>query len=225
MYNLLLSAAYLLLTFILTLLCYKYFGRIGLIVWICISFIMCTIQTMKISDFLGMAVSLGNILYGSIFLASDILNYKYGKEWAHKATILGFLAVIAFSFFMYLFLQFTPSPIDTSQPALEIIFNYVPRITIASLFAYYIGQTCNIYLFRFLNQKFHKLWISVNFSSATAQTIDTILFVTISFAGLLAPIELIQVIVTMLIVKLLITFCTTPFMYIASNIKKVREVA
>ena len=222
--TLLLSVGYLLLTFILTLLCYKYFGKYGLIIWICISIIMCNIQTMKISEFFGLSLSLGNILYGSIFLACDILNHKYGKQWAKKATKLSFLVMIVFCVLMYLFLQFTPSPIDTSQHALEIIFSYVPRITFASLLAYYIGQTCDIHIFQFLQKRFNILWLSNNVSTAIGQTIDTLLFVSIAFIGLLAMNEIIEIIVTMVAIKLLIAVCDTPFMYIANGIKNVKEI-
>lgn len=222
--TLILSIGYLLLTFILTLLCYKYFGKYGLIIWICICIIMCNIQTMKISEFFGLSLSLGNILYGSIFLASDILNHKYDKRWAKKATKLSFLVMIVFCILMYFFLQFPPSSIDTSQAALETIFSYVPRITFASLLAYYIGQTCDIHIFQFLNKKFNKLWLSNTVSTTVGQTVDTLIFVSISFIGILATNEITEIIVTMIVIKLLIAVCDTPFMYIANSIKKVKEL-
>lgn len=222
--DILLTIIYLALTFIVTLLCYKFFGKYGLIIWICVCIIMCNIQTVKIGEFLGLTLSLGNILYGAIFLSTDILNHKYGKHWAFHATKLSFIVMIAFCIFMYLFLFFTPSPIDTSQSALEIIFSYVPRITFASLVAYYIGQTCDIHIFQFLKKKFNKLWLSNTGSTAVGQTVDTILFVTIAFAGLIPGNEIIEIILTMIAVKLLIAVCDTPFMYIANSIKKVKEI-
>ena len=85
MNNLLLSIVYLLFTFSLTFICYKKLGKVGLYLWICISIIICNIQTIKISEFLGLSTSLGNISYGSIFLATDILSEKYGEKAAKKA--------------------------------------------------------------------------------------------------------------------------------------------
>ena len=222
--DLVLTIGYLILTFIVTLLCYKFFGRYGLIIWICTCIIMCNIQTMKIGEFLGLTLSLGNILYGAIFLSTDILNHKYGKAWAIKSTHLSFIVMVAFCIFMYLFLQFEPSSLDTTQSALETIFSYVPRITFASLLAYYIGQTCDIHIFQFLQRKFNKLWLSNTASTSIGQTVDTLIFVTIAFAGLLPGIEIFEIIVTMIIVKLLIAICDTPFIYIADRIKSVREI-
>ena len=112
--DLLLSIGYLLIAFVVTLLCYKFLGKYGLIIWICVSIIMCNIQTIKIGEFFGLSLSLGNIIYGAIFLSTDILNHKYGKEEAKKATKISFIVMIVFCVLMYLFLQFTPSSIDTS---------------------------------------------------------------------------------------------------------------
>lgn len=171
-----------------------------------------------------MSVSLGNILYCSIFLSTSILTCKYGQQWAKKATNVSFIVMIVFCVLMYLFVLFTPSSIDTSQSALEIIFSFVPRVTLASFIAYYIGQTCNIHILEFLNKKFNKVWLNNGISTSISQTIDTIIFTLVSFVGILATGEVIEIIITMIIVKLLVTVCDTPFMYIANKIKKVREL-
>ena len=76
----------------------------------------------------------------------------------------------------------------------------------------------------FLQKKFNKLWLSNTASTSIGQTVDTLIFVTIAFAGLLPGIEIFEIIVTMIIVKLLIAICDTPFIYIADRIKKVREI-
>lgn len=222
--DLLLSIGYLLIAFVVTLLCYKFLGKYGLIIWICVSIIMCNIQTIKIGEFFGLSLSLGNIIYGAIFLSTDILNHKYGKEEAKKAIKISFIVMIVFCVLMYLFLQFTPSSIDTSQAALETIFSYVPRVTIASLLAYYISQTCDIHIFNFLSKRFNKLWLSNTGSTVISQTIDTLIFVLFSFVGVLATGEIIEIMVTMIVIKLIIAICDTPFMYIANSIKKVREI-
>ena len=76
--NVLVALVYLLLTFILTTLCYKFYGKNGLYIWICVNIIISNIQTVKIAEFMGLTTSLGNISYASIFLATDIINEKYG---------------------------------------------------------------------------------------------------------------------------------------------------
>ena len=67
-------------TFFLT--SYKFFGRTGIIIWIVLATILANIQVLTVVDLFGVEASLGNILYGTIFLGTDVLNEIYGKKEA-----------------------------------------------------------------------------------------------------------------------------------------------
>ena len=82
-----------------------------------VSVIISNIETIKLIDFYGITVSLGNISYGSIFLITDILSEKYGKKSCKKAIRFSFLMMIIFTISMKLFLSYTPSSIDNSNKA------------------------------------------------------------------------------------------------------------
>lgn len=219
MNNLFISAIYLLLTFSLTVLCFKRYGKIGLYIWMCISVIICNIQTIKITELSGFIISLGNISYGSIFLCSDILSEKYGIEANKVAIKLSFMTMIVFTVMMNLFLLYTPAPIDTSQNALIAIFSCMPRITIGSLLAYYCSQLCDAVVYKILKAKFHKVWISNNVSTFISQFIDTIIFVSIAFFGTMSSAEIINLMITMLIFKYIIALLDTPFILLVTKIK------
>ena len=222
--NLLISISYLLISFFLTILCYKKFGNIGLYIWMCISIIICNIQTIKISELFGFVISLGNISYGSIFLTTDILSEKYGEKEATKAINLSFCSMLVFTLFMWIFLKYEPSSVDTSQKALETIFNYIPRITIGSMVAYYISQNIDTRIYQFLKKKYNRIWISNNISTFISQIFDTLLFVTISFFGTISNHDMIELIFTMILFKFIIAILDTPFIYIASKFKRVEEL-
>ena len=224
MNNLVISIVYLLLTFSLTVLIYKKAGRVGLYIFMSVSVIISNIETIKLIDFYGVVVSLGNISYGSIFLITDILSEKYGKESCKKAIRFSFLMMIIFTISMKLFLAYTPSSIDNSNEALLTIFNYMPRITIASLLAYYISSNCDAYLYSYFKSKFNKLFISNNLSTFISQIIDTFIFCTISFFNTMSLKELVTLGISMLVFKWLIALLDTPFMYLANSIKKVEEL-
>ena len=70
----------LILSFISIILCYKYLGKNGLFLWIIVATLVSNIQTVKTVELFGLETSLGTILYGSTFLATDILKYKYGLK-------------------------------------------------------------------------------------------------------------------------------------------------
>ncbi len=224
MLNLYISFLYLLISFSITIICYKKYGKYGLYIWMCILVIICNIQTVKMSEIFGFTITLGNISYGAIFLTTDILSEKYGKEATDTATKLSFIFMIIFTLFMSLFLKYEPSSSDFSQEALTTIFNYMPRITMASLSAYYISQMCDAKLYQLLKSKYNKVWISNNVSTIISQTIDTIIFTTISFLGTLSFHDIIDLMFTMLIFKYLIALLDTPFMILITKIKTNKEL-
>ena len=78
--NELLCVITLVISFTFVILSYKFLGKTGLFLWIAIATIVSNIQTVKLVNIFGIESSLGTILYGSTFLATDILNLKYGKR-------------------------------------------------------------------------------------------------------------------------------------------------
>jgi len=216
--NIFISTIYLLLTFALTILCFKKYGKYGLYIWMCVLVIISNIQTIKIAEVFNLTISLGNISYGALFLTTDILSEKYGKKATDNATKFSFIIMVVFSILMYIFLQYKPSDIDSSQNALMVVFGYIPRITFASLSAFYISQRCDAYLYKILKQKYNKIWISNNVSTIISQTIDTLLFVFISFTGIMDLKNMFQLIITMLLFKWVIALLDTPFMILTAKI-------
>lgn len=185
MTNIFISIIYLILSFAITILCFKKYGKYGLFIWMCVSVIISNIQTIKIAEIFGVTVSLGNISYGALFLTTDILSEKYGKKTTNNATELSFIAMIVFAILMTIFLQYKPSDIDSSQNALLVVFGYIPRITVASLIAFYVSQCCDPYLNNKLKIKYNKIWINNNVSTIVSQTVDTLIFVLVSFIGVM----------------------------------------
>ena len=140
----------LLICFSMTLIFYKIFKKEGLFVWIAIATIIANIQTVKLVNLFGIESALGTILYGSTFLATDILNEKYGKESAFKALKIGFISMIAMTILMTLSLIYIPSESDIANESLKLIFTLNIRITIASLIGFACSQLVDTNLYDFL---------------------------------------------------------------------------
>ena len=90
MFNEIFGAASFLVTFILMVLMFRAFGKQGLIVWIAIGTIIANIQVIKTIHIFGISATLGNVMFASIYLATDILNDIYGRKIAKRAVWLGF---------------------------------------------------------------------------------------------------------------------------------------
>ena len=216
--NFLWASIYLVFTFGITLLSYKFFGRIGLLVWICISIILANVQSVKIVEIFGLTTTLGNVAYSNIYLATDILSEKYGKKIANFSVFLGFMAMFVFSGLMSLALAFVPSKFDSSQSSLKQIFSIVPRITLASLVAYVCSQFLDVFIYDKLKQRFNKMWLSNNGGTLISQIVDTIIFTVVAFVGTMPFTELLVMMGTMYMFKVIIALLDTGFLYLANKI-------
>ncbi|MBH0229521.1 queuosine precursor transporter [Halobacillus yeomjeoni] len=211
-----------LINFSLLLTMYRIFGRSGLFVWIGMSTVLANIQVVKTIELFGLNATLGNITYGTAFLATDILNEKYGKKDAKKAVWMGFSTLILLTIIMQLSLQFSPGANDIAQPALETLFGIVPRIAIGSLIAYIVSQYFDVWLYARLKNIFTSdkmLWIRNNGSTMISQLLDTAIFCGIAFYGLYPTNVFVEIFITTYIIKFVVAAIDTPFLYAAKRMK------
>jgi len=197
---------------------YRFFGKLGLYIWIPIATILANIQVLKMVDLLSIGVTLGNITYASSFLVTDILSENYGKKSANKAVYIGFFSLTATVIIMNLALMFKPNEFDFIQESLKNIFSLLPRIALASLIAYGISQLHDVWAYNFWKNllpgmKF--LWLRNNASTMVSQLLDTVIFSFIAFWGLLSNNEFTQILITTYLVKLIVAAIDTPFLYFA----------
>ncbi|AGK60808.1 conserved hypothetical integral membrane protein [Archaeoglobus sulfaticallidus PM70-1] len=210
-------------------LAYRLFGKSGLYAWTAMAIIIANIQVMKTIKFFGLVTAMGNIIYGSTFLVTDILCENYGKESARKAVMIGFFTLIFTTIIMQLCLAFIPDQSDTLSPALEQIFSLLPRITVASLTAYIISQFHDVWAFDFWKRKTKgkHLWLRNNASTMVSQLIDNAVFTWIAFVGFgifweqVFPWEVIaEIFITSYIMKFIVAVLDTPFVYLSRVIKE-----
>jgi uncharacterized integral membrane protein (TIGR00697 family) len=208
--------------FISLLLIYRFFGRLGLYAAIVISIIVCNIQVLKIVEMFGLTATLGNILYGSIFLATDLLGEIYGKPFARRGVWLGFYALVFTTVIMQLALLFTPAPEDFISPALTQIFGFLPRVALASITAYIISQHHDVWIFHLLKNLTQNkyLWLRNNLSTILSQLIDSVIFCFIAFYGVFSTQIFMEVLLTTYIIKVGVAALDTPFIYLARRISK-----
>ncbi|QPC46643.1 queuosine precursor transporter [Mangrovibacillus cuniculi] len=214
---------FILVNFIFVLAIYRFFGKIGLFVWIGASTILANLQVIKTVEIFGLTATLGNAMYGTAFLVTDILNERYGKEEARKAVWLGFFTLLVMTIIMQMVLLFEPHPDDFAQESLATIFGFLPRIALGSLAAYLLSQLLDVYIFQALRKKFPKdnqFWIRNNGSTLISQFFDTLLFTSIAFLGVYEWNIWVQIFITTYLLKVVVSILDTPFGYIAKRFPK-----
>jgi len=123
---------------------------------------------------------------------------------------------------MQITLQFIPDESDFLSEHISAIFSFLPRIAFASLVAYLISQSHDVWFFAKL-KKMHKkkhLWLRNNLSTLTSQLLDNTIFTLIAFAGVFSWSIIGQIFITSLILKVIVAACDTPFVYLARKIKQ-----
>ncbi len=213
--------------FVLFLIMYKIFGRMGIFYWIVLATILANIQVIKLIPLFGLEASLGNIMYGTIFLGTDVLNEIYGKKDAKRAVFLGFMIMIFTAVIMQIAIRFTPlEGMLEPNNALNTIFSFLPRVVLGSLVAFIISQMFDVNIFQWIKKKLPQnkfLWIRNNGSTLVSQLIDTVIFVPIAFWGIVPNNVLVGILISTYLIKIIVAALDTPFIYLTKKIKPLYE--
>ncbi len=214
--------AFALVNFLAVTLAYKLFGKTGLLVWIGVGTILANIQVTKTIELFGLTATLGNIMYGTLFLVTDSLGEKYGLKDAKKAVYLGIFSLLATVIIMQMVLLFQPGADDFAQDSLVTIFGLLPRIALGSLTAYAIAQLFDVHIFNYLKVKQgdgKKLYARNILSTLLSQALDTLIFVPIAFLGVFPMTIVFEIALTTYFIKVLVAALDTPFVYWIKHIR------
>lgn len=198
----------------------RFLGKEGLIGWIGIASILANIMILKSVDLLGISATLGNVLFASNFLATDMLTENYGYKEAKKGVRFGIFGVLFYLIVTQVALLFTPNSVDIAQSSFELLFGFVPRISIASMSLFAISNLVDIRLYEYLRKKSNgkKMWLRNNLCTIISNGGENFLFYIIAFGGLMAFGDIISFAISATIIEVIIALCDTPFLYISKKV-------
>ncbi len=216
----------LLLTFSGVLVFYKIFGKTGLHVWTAIATITANIEVLILVEAFGMEQTLGNVLFASNFLVTDILSELHGKEEANKAVNIGIAASIAFIFISQSWFLYTPAANDWASESIYAIFSNTPRLMLASFLVYAICQKFDVWAYHkwwaFTQKKFGDrdsfLWLRNNGSTLVSQLLNTVLYTFGAFLGTYELETLFSICLSSYIIFIVTSLADTPFVYLSKKL-------
>lgn len=217
--------------FSLTVAAAQLFGERGLVAWTVIATILANIEVLILVRAFGLQQTLGNVLFASTFLATDILSELYGKKAATKAVYIGIFASVVFLLISQSWLLYTPDAGDWASPSIHSIFSNTPRLIFSSLIVYAISQRLDVWLYhkwwaltehRF-NDKRRGLWIRNNGSTLISQLINAALFNLGAFWGVYDGKTLLSIVISTYVIYVFTSLLDTPFVYLARRIVKREE--
>ena len=181
-------------------------------------YLVSNIMAVKVISFFNIIYfDAGTITFPFAYMLGDVLTEIWGYQKAKKVILMTFLCNII----MMLFTQIAvwlPSPdyLEGTAVAYDSVFSYVPRIVIASLTGFLLGELSNSWLMDKIKEKMkgRLMWVRTIGSSIIAHILDTVPFVLIAFAGTMTTRDIIMMIATQYFMKLGIeVFFGTPIAY------------
>lgn len=160
----------------------------------------------------GLFVPAGVLAYAITFPMTDVICEVWGRRYAQILVNAGFVVQLLVWLLIVLAIQAPAAPFWTQQAAYAQVLGSAGRIILASLAAYAVSQTFDVWAFHRLKQLSggRWLWLRNNAATAVSQLLDTLVFITLAFWG---KAELLPLIGGQLVVKWLIAVADTPVVY------------
>ncbi len=205
---------------------YKLFGKYGLIGFSVFATVAANIEVLIVVEAFGMEQTLGNVLFASTFLITDILSETEGKKESQKAVNIGIAASVSFALLSQLWLLYTPAPSDQVFSAVQTVFSGIPRVIFVSLAVYAITQKFDVWVYHkwwdFTTKKFGDrrkyLWLRNNGSTLLSQLLNTVLFTFGAFLGTYEFTTVLSIAASSYVIYIFTSLLDTPFVYLARRI-------
>lgn len=232
MRNELLLIAELIIVYGGVLLWYVLFGVKGLHCFTVLATIAANIEVMILIRAFGMEQTLGNILFASTFLVTDILSELAGKKEAGRAVNIGILTSVSFLVIAQLWLLYQPSENDVVYSGFGLVFSNTPRVMLVSLIVYVIVQKFDVWMYHtwwnLTTKKFGDskrfLWLRNNGSTLLSQLLNTVLFTLGAFVGIYDLPTMIDIMLVSYLIFIITSLADTPIIYLARYIKNRRDL-
>ena len=205
---------------------YRYFGKNGLLAFNVLATLLANIEVMILVRAFGVEMTLGNVLFASTFLITDILSENHSRKDANKAVIISTLCSVIFVAISQMWLLYTPSENDWASESFHTIFTSTPRIVCASLLVYLVSQLTDVWLYhkwwdwcrKHFGDEKSGLWIRNNGSTMISQLLNTVLYTIFAFYGTYELKTIGSIIISSYLIFFVTSLLDTPFVYLCRNI-------
>lgn len=167
----------------------------------------------------------GAFLFPLVYITGDVLSEVYGFKAARKTIYIGFGMAILSALTFWL-IQMSPSATGwENQGAFEAILGFVPRIVLASVCGFLVGQLLNAYVLVKIKARTNEgsLWLRLIGSTVVGEFADTIVFCTIAFYGIITGGDFLNYVIVGYLYKTLLEVLLLPITYRVISYVKANE--
>lgn len=181
----------------------------------------------KIGDWNVGVFGAGILFFPLSYVLGDVLTEVYGYARARRVVWAGFAAVLFMAFMAWVVVSMPPAPGWGGQAAYEEVFGLTPRIVFASIIAFWAGELCNAFVMARMKvwSAGKHLWQRTIGSTVVGQGVDSVLFYPIAFLGVWSTGQVITVLFTNYLLKVLWEAFLTPVTYrVVNTLKRIEGV-
>lgn len=179
---------------------------------------------LKIMPFLfGSHLTVAVFSFPVVFLMTDVIGEVYGRRFAKLFVRAGFISTALFIMYSLLSLGLPWAEEGVwAKEGYNLIFGVSGRIALASLVAFIVAEYQDVLTFFFVKEKIgaKMFWLRSLLSNLWSQLLDSVIFMTIAFAGIYPTKTLISIIITLWLYKVLMGFFYTPLSYLGIKLLK-----
>jgi uncharacterized integral membrane protein (TIGR00697 family) len=167
----------------------------------------------------------GAFLFPLTYIIGDILSEVYGFRAARRVILLGFAMSVLAALTFFVVQISPPAEGYENQAAFEAVLGFVPRIVLASICGYLVGQLLNSFVLVKIKErtKERKLWLRLIGSTVVGEFADTFVFCTIAFYGVITGAEFWNYVLVGYLYKTLLEVVLLPITYPTIRWVKRRE--
>lgn len=173
----------------------------------------------------GLTLTAGIVIFPISYVLGDVLTEVWGYAAARRVIWLGFACNALMVAAIWLGGELPSAPFWKGQAAYQEILGHAPRILVASFAAYLVGEFANAFVLAKLKiaTEGRWLWVRTIGSTVVGQGFDSVVFVTLAFAGTVPAAALGGVVGAQWAVKVAYEAAATPLTYAAVAWLKSRE--
>ncbi len=187
--------------------------------------ITANIIAVKLFNLAGLVLPAGVIIFPLTYILGDVLTEVYGYRQARPVIWLGFACNLVVVAAVWIGGLLPAASYWTYQAAYEAVLGYTPRLLLASLVAYLVGEFANAFVLAKLKiaTQGRWLWLRTIGSTLVGQGLDSAIFMTLAFAGPIPAGGLVGAIITQWLFKSAYEALATPVVYAVVNFLKAVE--
>jgi len=187
--------------------------------------VLSNIIAAKLITVKGLVLPAAVVLFPLTYILGDVLTEVYGFKKARLVIWTGFFCnLLMAAVFMVVVALPAPSFWD-GEKAFAYVLGLTPRMVAASLLAYFIGEWSNAVILSRLKIRTagRRLWMRTIGSTIVGEGLDTVIFITLAFAGSVPAPVWGQMVLAQYLWKVSYEVLLTPFTYVAVDYLKRKE--